>query len=113
MVLSASINMTFPCNTLQLVNYVISNYTYYNVFLPNITADSQLGTVITMVKVNGAGNSTTPATGSVGLFYLGVQGSNVFFNTGLTPLTNWPVSVSNTFIAIKNSSGTYGWLVLI
>lgn len=110
MVLVASINLIFPCNTLQLVNYVKTNYSWYNVYLPNITLDSQLGTIVTFVKVNGATDTSTPATGTGGVFYLGVQGSNVFFSSTLTTSTYFLLGVVNSFIAIKNSGGTYGWL---
>ncbi len=52
--LTKSVTLTFPVNTTQLVGYTVSAYTYYNIYFPTITADSELGTEIIFIRSNGA-----------------------------------------------------------
>ena len=114
MVLSKSTNLSFPCNTLQLINYSTSLYVAYDIYLPNITSDSQLGTEITFIKTNSATINTV--ANSSGL-YIGRQGSNVIYNfaSGASQITTSLNYVSTTatyykFIAVKNQSSVYAWI---
>ena len=63
------VTLSFPVNSLQIINYTISNYLYYNLYFPQITSDSQLGTEINLVKTNFAIPSTSASSGNSGLLY--------------------------------------------
>ena len=113
MVSGNTVNLSFPCNTLQLINYTLTSWAYYDIILPRITSDSQLGTILIFVKVNSAPTTSSPNTGTVGNLYLGVPSgsSNVFFSNTLTTSTYFLLTnVVYQFVAIKNMSGVYGWL---
>jgi hypothetical protein len=108
------VTLSFPVNSLQIINYTISNYLYYNLYFPQITSDSQLGTEINLVKTNFAQPNTTASSGNSGLLYIGTQGSNVFYSSNVLSPLSYYVMNSNTcyakFIAMKHKNGTYGWL---
>ena len=114
MVLPKTVNLSFPFNSLQLINYTPANYGYYNTYLPLINADSQLGSEITFIKVNGVNTNTT--SGLSGNFFLGSQsGNNIYTGTASTTLSTATSIFFYTYIklvAIKSSSGTYGWYVV-
>ncbi len=116
MTITKSVTLTLPVNTLQLINYTISTYTYYNVYLPNITTDSQIGTELIFIRTNGATLNTTASSSNL---YIGRQGSNLIYNlsSGSVQISSGINYVSNTqiyykFVAFKTTSGTYGWLQL-
>jgi len=113
MVQVKTITLTYPYNSLQLVNYTSATYQYYNCYLPLVNSDSQLGSEITFIKTNGV---TTNTTASLSGFFLGVQsGNSIFTGTASTTLTTTTSIFFYTyvkFVAIKNISGTYGWYVV-
>ena len=114
MVLTKGVTLSFPCNTLQLINYSTATYVAYDILLPNITSDSQLGTEITLIKTNAATINTVANTSGL---YIGRQGSNVIYNftSGASQITTSLNYVSTTatyykFMAIKNQSSVYAWI---
>ena len=115
MVLSKVVTMQFPVNSLQLINYSVASYNYYNIFLPLLNSDSQLGTEITFVKTNGVVNSNAAST--PGKLFVGSQSANNIYVTAGIGNPNFNTSnfiVFNetiNFIAIKLVSGVYGWFV--
>ncbi len=116
MTITKSVTLTLPVNTLQLINYTISTYTYYNVYLPNITTDSQIGTEIIFIRTNGATLNTVASSSNL---YIGRQGTNLIYNlsSGSVQISSGINYVSNTqiyykFVAFKTTGGQYGWLQL-
>ncbi len=116
MTLTKTLTLTLPLNTLQLINYTTSSYTYYNVYLPNITTDSQIGTELIFIRTNGATLNTTASSSNL---YIGRQGTNLIYNvsSGSVQISSGINYVSNTqiyykFIAFKTTGGQYGWLQL-
>ncbi len=116
MTITKSVTLTFPINTLQLINYTTSTYTYYNIYFPTITSDSQLGTEIIFIRSNGATLNTTASSSNL---YIGRGGSNLIYNlsSGSVQISSGINYVSNTqiyykFIAFKTTGGQYGWLQL-
>ncbi len=116
MTLTKSLTLSFPCNTLQLIGYTVSTYSYYNVYFPNIVSDSQLGTELIFIKTNGATLNTTPSSSNL---YIGRQGTNLIYNlsSSSVQISSGINYVSNTqiyykFIAFKTTGGQYGWLQL-
>ncbi len=116
MTITKSVTLTFPVNTLQLINYTTSTYTYYNIYFPNITSDSQLGTEIIFIRSNSASLNTTASSANL---YIGRQGTNLIYNlsSGSVQISSGINYVSNTqiyykFVAFKTTGGTYGWLQL-
>ncbi len=65
MTIAKSVTLTFPVNTLQLINYTTSTYTYYNIYFPTITSDSQLGTEIIFIRSNGATLNTVASSANL------------------------------------------------
>ncbi len=66
--LDKSVTLTFPVNTTQLIGYTTSTYTYYNIYFPTITSDSQLGTEIIFIRSNSASlNSSASSSGVCGV----------------------------------------------
>jgi hypothetical protein len=117
MTITKSVSLSFPCNTLQLIGYTTSTYTYYNIYFPNINADSQLGCELIFLRTNGASlNSTASSSG----LYIGRQGTNLIYNlssSGSVQISTGINYVSNTqiyykFIAFKTTGSQYGWLQL-
>ncbi len=116
MTISKSLTLTFPVNTTQLVGYTVSTYTYYNVYFPNITADSQIGTEIIFIRTNGASLNTVASSSGL---YIGRQGTNLIYNlsSGAVQISTGINYISNTqiyykFVAFKTTSNQYGWLQL-
>ncbi len=116
MTLTKTLTLTLPINTLQLINYTVSTYTYYNVYLPNITTDSETGSEIIFIRTN---NATLNTTASSANLYIGRQGTNLIYNlsSGSVQITTGINYVSNTqiyykFVAFKTTSNQYGWLQL-
>ncbi len=116
MTISKSVTLTFPVNTTQLVGYTVSTYTYYNLFFPNITSDTQLGTEIIFIRSNGASLNTVSSSSGL---YIGRQGTNLIYNlsSGAVQISSGINYVSNTqiyykFVAFKTTSSQYGWLQL-
>ncbi len=116
MTISKSLTLTFPVNTTQLVGYTVSTYTYYNVYFPNITSDSQIGTEIIFIRTNGASLNTVSSSSGL---YIGRQGANLIYNlsSGAVQISTGINYISNTqiyykFIAFKTTGGQYGWLQL-
>jgi hypothetical protein len=115
MTITKSITLSFPVNTMQLLNYTTSTYTYYNIYFPNITLDSELGCEIIFIRTNGATlNSTASSSG----LYIGRQGTNLIYNlssgsvqigTGINYISN--TQIYYKFISFKTGS-QYGWLQL-
>ena len=116
MVVSKTVTLTFPVQTVQMINYTLSSYLYYNLYFPQITADGQIGTEINLVKTNNAPVVITAGSGSIATYslFIGTQGSNVFFSSNGVAQTNYfymnTYSVYAKFVAIKNASNQYGWL---
>ncbi len=116
MTITKSITLTFPVNTLQLIGYTTSTYTYYNIYFPNITLDSELGTEIIFIRSNSATLNTSASSSGL---YIGRQGSNLIYNlsSGSVQISSGINYVSNTqiyykFIAFKTTGNQYGWLQL-
>ncbi len=116
MTITKSISLSFPVNSLQLIGYTISYYSYYNIYFPNITTDSQLGTEIIFIRTNSATLNTSPSSSGL---YIGRQGTNLIYNlsSGSPQISSGINYVSNTqiyykFIAFKTNGGQYGWLQL-
>ncbi len=116
MTLTKTLTLTLPLNTLQLINYTVSTYTYYNVYLPNITTDSQTGSEVIFLRTNGASLNTVASSSGL---YIGRQGTNVIYNlsssavqisTGLNYVSN--TQIYYKFVAFKTTGGQYGWLQL-
>ncbi len=114
MTLTKSVTLTFPVNTLQLVAYTVSYYTYYNIYFPNITSSSQLGAEMIFIRSN---NATLNTTASSSGLYIGRQGTNLIYNlsSGSVQISTGINYVSNTqiyykFIAFQTTGGQYGWL---
>ncbi len=116
MTLTKTLTLTLPLNTLQLINYTVSTYTYYNVYLPNITTDSQTGTEIIFLRTNGATLNTVASSSGL---YIGRQGTNLIYNlsssavqisTGINYVSN--TQIYYKFVAFKTTGGQYGWLQL-
>jgi hypothetical protein len=112
MTISKSLTLTFPVNTTQLVGYTVSTYTYYNVYFPNITADSQIGTEIIFIRTNGASLNTVASSSGL---YIGRQGTNLIYNlsSGAVQISTGINYISNTqiyykFVAFKTTSNQYG-----
>jgi hypothetical protein len=109
--------LTFPVKYLQLINYTPASYSYFNLYLPLITSDSQLGTEILFVKGNGVGSNTAPSSGTTGLLYISVQsGNNLYTPNGTLNSLGTGSSVyfycSCRVIAIKDTGGVYAWYVI-
>ncbi len=116
MTITKSVTLTLPVNTAQMLNYTVSTYTYYNIYFPNITTDSQLGTEIIFIRSNGATLNTTASSSGL---YMGRQGTNLIYNlsSGAVQISTGINYVSNTqiyykFVAFKTTGGQYGWLQL-
>ncbi len=116
MTITKSVSLSFPVNTLQLINYTTSTYTYYNIYFPTITSDSQLGTEIIFIRSNGATLNTVASSANL---YIGRQSTNLIYNlsSGSVQISTGINYVSNTqiyykFVAFKTTSGQYGWLQL-
>ncbi len=116
MTITKSVTLTLPVNTAQMLNYTVSTYTYYNIYFPNITTDSQLGSEIIFIRSNGATLNTTASSSGL---YLGRQGTNLIYNlsSGAVQISTGINYVSNTqiyykFVAFKTTGGQYGWLQL-
>ena len=116
MTITKSVTLTFPVNTTQLVGYTVSLYTYYNIYFPNITADSQIGTEIIFIRSNGASLNTVASSSGL---YIGRQGTNLIYNlsSGAVQISTGINYISNTqiyykFVAFKTTGGQYGWLQL-
>ncbi len=116
MTITKSVTLTFPVNTLQLINYTTSTYTYYNIYFPNITTDSELGTEIIIIRSNGATLNTVASSSNL---YIGRQGTNLIYNlsSGSVQISTGINYVSNTqiyykFVAFKTTGNQYGWLQL-
>jgi hypothetical protein len=114
MVVQKVVTMTLPCATLQLISYVPSAYSGCQINLPNITADNQLGTLITFIVTNS--EILITASGPTGI-YITRQGSNVIYNKSgsvsqITTSLNYVANngVVYNLIAIKNQSGVYAWM---
>ncbi len=115
MTLTKSLTLRFPCNTLQLIGYTVSSYSYYNVYFPNITVDSELGTEIIFIRTNGASLNTVASSSNL---YIGRQGTNLIYNlssgvqisSGINYISN--TQIYYKFIAFKTTGGQYGWLQL-
>jgi len=74
MTITKSISLTFPTNTTQLIGYTVSYYSYYNIYFPNITADSELGCELIFIRSNGASLNTVASSSNL---YIGRQGTNL------------------------------------
>ncbi len=116
MTLTKSVTLSFPCNTMQLIGYTTSTYTYYNIYFPNITVDSELGTEIIFIRSNGATLNTSASSSGL---YIGRQGTNLIYNlsSGSPQISTGINYVSNTqiyykFIAFKTIGSQYAWLQL-
>ncbi len=116
MTLTKSVTLTFPVNTLQLIGYSTSTYTYYNIYFPNISTDSEIGTEIIFIRTNGATLNTSASSSGL---YIGRQGTNLIYNlsSSSVQISSGINYVSNTqiyykFIAFKTTGGQYGWLQL-
>jgi hypothetical protein len=116
MTITKSISLSFPVNTMQLLNYNTSTYTYYNIYFPNITSDSELGCEIIFLRTNSATLNTSASSSGL---YIGRAGSNLIYNlsSGSPQISNGINYISNTqiyykFIAFKTTGGQYGWLQL-
>jgi hypothetical protein len=116
MTITKSISLSFPVNTLQLIGYTVSTYTYYNIYFPNINSDSQLGTEIIFLRTNSATLNTSASSSGL---YIGRQGTNLIYNlsSGSVQISSGINYVSNTqiyykFISFKTISSQYGWLQL-
>ncbi len=114
MTITKSVTLTLPVNTAQMLNYTVSTYTYYNIYFPNITNDSQLGSEIIFIRSNGATLNTTASSSGL---YIGRQGTNLIYNlsSGAVQISTGINYISNTqiyykFIAFKTTGGQYGWL---
>jgi hypothetical protein len=116
MTLTKTVTLTFPVNTTQLVGYTVSTYTYYNIYFPNITANTQLGTEIIFIRSNGATLNTVSSSSNL---YIGRQGTNLIYNlsSGAVQISTGINYISNTqiyykFVAFQTTGGQYGWLQL-
>ncbi len=116
MTITKSITLSFPCNTMQLIGYTVSYYSYYNIYFPNITVDSELGAEIIFIRSNGATLNTVASSSNL---YIGRQGTNLIYNlsSGSVQISSGINYVSNTqiyykFIAFKTTGSQYGWLQL-
>ncbi len=116
MTLTKTITLTLPVNSSQMLNYTVSTYTYYNVYFPNITTDSQLGSEIIFIRSNSATLNTVASSSGL---YIGRQGTNLIYNlsSGAVQISSGINYVSNTqiyykFVAFKTTGGQYGWLQL-
>ncbi len=116
MTITKSVTLSFPTNTMQLINYITSYYSYYNIYFPNITLDSELGTEIIFIRSNGATLNTSASSSGL---YIGRQGTNLIYNlssgsvqigTGINYISN--TQIYYKFIAFKTTGGQYGWLQL-
>jgi hypothetical protein len=114
MTITKSVTLTFPVNTTQLVGYTVATYTYYNIFFPTITTDSQLGTEIIFIRSNGATLNTVSSSSGL---YIGRGGTNLIYNlsSGAVQISTGINYVSNTqiyykFVAFKTTGSQYGWL---
>ena len=115
MVVAKNVTLTFPLNSLQVINYTTANYFSYNVTLPAITADSQMGTEITFIKVTPVTTSTT--TNTNGQFFLGPSsGQLIYSGTGSSTTLNTANYVFFytyvKLVAIRFNPGVYGWYVV-
>ncbi len=115
MTITKSVTLTFPCNTLQLIGYTVSYYSYYNIYFPNIVSDSQLGAELIFIRSNSATLNTSASSSGL---YIGRQGTNLIYNLSSSVQISTGINyVSNTqiyykFIAFKTTSNQYGWLQL-
>ncbi len=99
MTITKSVTLSFPTNTLQLIGYTTSTYTYYNIYFPNITVDSELGTEIIFIRSNSATlNSTASSSG----LYIGRQGTNLIYN-----LSSSSVQISTGIDYVSNTQIYY------
>ena len=100
MVLTSTFNLTFPVETLQLLqpttNTVIVN-------LPNITNDTQMGTEILFYKTATGTQDINIATGS----------TNLILGTNQETSTTYTMSTNNLkFVACKWTTGVYAWAII-
>jgi hypothetical protein len=116
MTITKTVTLTLPVNTAQMLNYTVSTYTYYNIYFPNITSDSQLGSEIIFIRSNSATLNTVASSSGL---YIGRQGTNLIYNlsSNSVQISSGINYVSNTqiyykFLAFKTTSGQYGWLQL-
>jgi hypothetical protein len=114
MVVQKVVTMTLPCATLQLIKYTPSGFLGCQINLPNLTADNQLGTLITFVIANGEPLITASGSGGI---YIVRQGTNIIYNKSggasqITTSLNYVVNngIVYNLVAIKNTSGVYAWL---
>ncbi len=114
--LTKTLTLTFPANTTQIINYTVSTYTYYNVYFPDITTDSNIGAELIFIRSNGATLNTTASSSGL---YIGRQGTNLIYNlsSGAVQISTGINYVSNTqiyykFVSFKTTGGQYGWLQL-
>jgi hypothetical protein len=114
MVVQKVVNLTLPCGTLQLISYTPASFDGCRINLPNITADNQMGALITFIIANG--ETLINASGPTGIF-ITRQGTNLIFNksggvsqitTGLTYLVN--NGIVYNLVSMKNAAGVYGWM---
>ena len=115
MVVGKTVNLTFPVNSLQVINYTVVNYAYYNLYLPLVNADTQMGTEITVLKVNGVGTAT--AANSTNQFFLAPASGNLIYSgTGSSTTINSASYVSFftyvKLIAMRTGPGVYGWYIV-
>ncbi len=98
--LDKSVTLTFPVNTTQLISYTVSTYVYYNIYFPNITSTSQLGTEIIFIRSNSATLNTTASSSGL---YIGRSGTNLIYNlsSGSVQISTGINYVSNTHIYYK------------
>ena len=115
MVSAKNMYLSFPVNTLNSLNFSVSNAFYYNLYFPQITSDNQLGAELKLLLANLIETTSFPNT--TNKLYISAQGTNKFFpNNSLSSLgaLSYYVFASGIiyakFIAIKTTSGQYGWL---
>ena len=111
-----TVTLTFPVNSLQVLNFTPANYGYYNIYLPLVNADTQLGTEITFVKCNSVVmTSTVSQITPANQLWIGCQSGNTLWGQSGTSnaltATNLIFYTSAKIVAIKNSSGSYGWYI--
>ena len=100
MVIISTYNLTFPVETLQLLqpttNTVVVN-------LPNITSDTYMGTEILFYKTSTVTQAINVASGS----------SNVILGLSQEVLTTIYMNTTNLkFVACKTSGGIYCWAAI-
>ena len=102
MVVISTYNLTFPVETLLLLQPTINQVV---IRLPNIIQDSQMGTEILFYKTTGGNQNINVASGS----------TNVILDTSQASLSYYTMTSTQSsvrFVACKWTTGAYAWAIV-